>query len=95
MRELSARLTKELGEELFAKLYRLCMEQLQRELVCGPSKGGSNGPQEGGPLSDNQYLLEILKELQAHRKAEALVDVTQVVFSLKLLCAYAQTREQL
>ena len=42
--------------------------------------------------TNNEYLLEILKELQAHRKAEALVDVTQVVFSLKLLCAYAQTK---
>ena len=92
MRELSERLNKELGDELFTKLYRLCMEQLEGERKSDICRDENDGVESVVTATNNEYLLEILKELQAHRKAEALVDVTQVVFSLKLLCAYAQTK---
>ena len=43
---------------------------------------------------DSSYLLEILTELQTHKKADNVSDVQQYIFSLKLLCAFERVQDK-
>ena len=89
VQELTQRLKADLGLDLFTKLYSLCknnmsshdMEETSDELEVRHSK-------------DSSYLLEILTELQTHKKADNVSDVQQYIFSLKLLCAFERVQDK-
>jgi serine/threonine protein kinase len=92
--ELTRRLTTDLGPELFAKLYTLCMRNMSPHDLEDEGQGeGSSGERQVRHSKDSSYLEEILKELHAHKKADRAAEVQQYVFSLKLLCAFERAQE--